>query len=790
MGTFYLDERPIPFEEGEYVIDAARRAGIEIPHFCYHPALGSLGACRLCMVQLEPAREGDRPRNMASCLLKAGEGMRVSLKAAHAVDARQSVIEEVMTNHPHDCPVCDEGGECHLQNMTVEVGPPYRRYEGAKRTFVNQYLGPLIWHTMDRCITCYRCVRFYQDHALGDDLGAFGSRNRVYFGRHENGPLESPFAGNLVEVCPTGVFTDRVYRRHYSRVWDLQTAPSVCPHCSVGCNTLPGAREGSLRRVVNRANRRVNEWFICDRGRYGHRYTEVEDRPRTARVDGRDVSLDEALDAAAQRLSEAADGSIAGLGSVREDMEGNAALRSLLAVLHGWYTAHPNPDLEAAIAEAAALSTQAPTLAEIGQADAVLVAGDLTGHAPMLDFAVRQAVRVGRPLVLLHTGPAPLARHAQRRRQVTPRELLGLIETLCATAEGRVEDDDLAALLEPLRGARNRVVLGVAETLGAPGCRALGQLAGALGARLGFALPNANAFGTALLSRPGDSERVLESAESGRADRLIVLGADPLGSGAGAGRWAALRERLNFLLVLDCVRTTTSEQADIFIPLTAFTERAGTFVNYAGLAQGFARIEEFVDQTGRGDHPANPFYAGLGPVGSPLAPHDGHLPDAFDAICEIGRRMGLGRVQRNAEILAYQFFNEPPTPGRTGITVDAAGFAHLRDSAAVDYRPPPEPGGGWQVVMTTWYGDEHLALHAPELQSLAPREGVRMHPDDVAAHGLDDAAHVLLSGPGGRSRLALIADAGCPRGTLGLSRASMAVLGADEGDELTWEASA
>jgi NADH-quinone oxidoreductase subunit G len=781
MGTFYIDEQPIPFEDGEYVIDAARKAGVDIPHFCYHPALGSLGACRLCMVELQPSREGERPRNMASCLLMAAEGMRVSLNAEKAVDARQSVIEEVMTNHPHDCPVCDEGGDCHLQNMTVEVGPPYRRYEGTKRTFVNQYLGPLLWHSMDRCITCYRCVRFYQDHALGDDLGAFGSRNRVYFGRSENGPLESPFAGNLAEVCPTGVFTDRVYRRNFTRVWDLQTAPSVCPHCSVGCNIEPGAREGSLRRVISRENKRVNEWFICDRGRYGHRYTEVDDRPRTARVDGREVSVEEALDAAVQRLSESADGSIAGLGSVREDMEGNAALRSLMASLHGWYTAHPNPDLEAAIAEAAALSAQAPTLAEIGKADAVLVAGDLTGHAPMMDLAVRQVVSAGHPLVLLHTGPAPLAQHAQRRRQVTPRELLGLIEALHAAGEGTVQDEALAQLLEPLRAARNPVVLGVAETLGAPGCRALGQLAEALGARLGFALPNANAFGTALLSRPGDSDRVLESAENGQVDKLIVLGADPLGSGAGAGRWAALRERLSFLLVLDCVHTKTSEQADIFIPLTAFTERSGTFVNYAGLAQGFAKVFP------RDDYPTNAFYAGLGPVKSPLAPRDGHLPDAFDAICEIGQRMGLGRVRRNAEILAYQFFNEPPTPGRTGITVDAAGFAHLRDSAVGDFRPAAEPGGGWQVVMTTWYGDEHLALHAPELQSLAPREGVRMHPEEVAAQQLAEDARLCLSGPGGEIRLELIADESCPRGTLGLSRASMAVLGADEGDELSWE---
>jgi NADH-quinone oxidoreductase subunit G len=495
-------------------------------------------------------------------------------------------------------------------------------------------------------------------------------------------------------------------------------------------------------------------------------------------VGDREVSLEEALDAAAQRLAESPDGAIAGLGSAREDMEGNAALRALMAALHGSYTAHPDSNLEAAIAEAASLSARAPTLEEIAAADAVLVTGDLTGHAPMMDFAVRQVLRAGRPVVLLHTGPAPLARHTQRRHQVTPRELRGLIEALNSETEAEPHE----RLLEPLRSARRPVVLGVAETLGAPGCRALGRLADTLGARLGFALPSANAFGTALLSRPGDSERVLEAVESGQAGQLIVLGADPLGSGVGAGRWAALRERLSFLLVLDCVPTATSDRADVFIPLAAFTERAGTFVNYAGLAQGFAKVFPRPTQA------QNAFLAGLGPVASPLAPEDALLPDAFTAICEIGQRIGLGRVRRNAEILAYQFFNQPPTPGRTGITVDAAGFAHLRDSAPGDFQPQPQPQGGWQLVMTTWYGDERLAHYAPELQSLAPWEGVRMHPEDISAQRLATAARLRLRSMNASLVLELIADPGCPRGTLGLSRDSIAVLAATEGDELSWEA--
>jgi len=760
VGTFYVDDRAIPFSEGDNVIEAARAAGIDIPHFCYHPALGSVGACRLCMVELQPAREGDRPRSMAACMLKAQDGMRVSLSADKAVAARQSVIELVMTNHPHDCPVCDEAGECHLQNMTVEVGPGYRRYQGSKRTFLNQDLGPLVWHNMDRCITCYRCVRFYQDYALGTDLGTLGSRNRVYFGRASDGALESPFAGNLVEVCPTGVFTDKVFRRHYGRVWDLQTAPSVCPHCSVGCNTLPGARNGTLRRVTQRSNHRVNEWFICDRGRYGHRYSESPERPLKAGIDGREGELADIMGATADRLADA-QGVIAGLGSVREDMEGNAALRSLMAAMGGWYSAHASPDLEAAISEAAAASEQSPTLNEIAAADALLVVGDLTGHAPMMDLAVRQAVRAGHPLILLHSVPVPLAAHATQTLTLSPVEVSSALSTLRKRAESpdARANASLKAVAELLTQAQRPVVLGVAETLGAAGCRSLAQLAKASGARCAFALPGANAFGTALLSRPGDSERVLRSVESGEVDTLIVLGSDPFGSDPGAARWRAVRPKLKFLVVLDCIATETVREADAFIPLAALTERAGTFVNYGGLAQGFGKA--FARE------PA--------------------LPDPYTTISDLGHMVGLSRIVRNAEVLAYKYLDRPPVPGRTGIKVESSAYTHLRASAEADYKPGAAPTGHWQAALMTWYGDDPLAAFAPELSSLAPALAAFIAPGQGTDTDPPAGTPVRLRGPLGEIDLPLAYDRACAKDTLGLNRAAIAALGVTEGEGVEWE---
>jgi NADH-quinone oxidoreductase subunit G len=760
VGTFYVDDRAVPFSEGDNVIEAAHAAGIEIPHFCYHPALGSMGACRLCMVELQPSREGERARTLAACMLKAQDGMRVSLSADKAVAARQSVIELVMTNHPHDCPVCDEAGECRLQDMTVEVGPGYRRYPGSKRTFLNQDLGPLVWHDMDRCITCYRCVRFYQDYALGSDLGALGSRNRVYFGRASDGALESPFAGNLVEVCPTGVFTDKAFRRHFGRVWDLQTAPSVCPHCSVGCNTLPGARNGTLRRVIHRSNHRVNQWFICDRGRYGHRYSESPQRPLKARIDGREGELAEIMGATADRLADA-HGVVAGLGSVREDMEGNAALRSLMAAMGGWYSAHASPRLEAAISEAASASEQAPTLNEIAAADAILVVGDLTGHAPMMDLSVRQAVRAGQPLILLHSVPAPLAAHATQSLTLGPAELSSALTTLRRRAENpnARANATLKAIDEMLTQAQRPVVLGVAETLGATGCRALAQLAKATGARCAFALPGANAFGTALLSRPGDAERVLRSVESGEVDTLIVLSSDPFGSDPGAARWRAVRPRLKLLVVLDCIATETARQADAFIPLAAVTERAGTFVNYAGLAQGFGKV--FARE------PA--------------------LPDPYTAISDLGHMVGLSRIVRNAEVLAYKYLDRPPMPRRTGIKVEPGAYTHLRASAEADFKPLAAPGGRWQAALMTWYGDDPLAAFAPELSSLAPVPAACIAPGQGTDADPPAGTRVSLRGPLGALDLPLAYASACAKDTLGLNRAAMAALGVNEGEGVEWE---
>src|SRR5512147_1080227 len=278
MITIFIDNKPYQVKPDQNLLSACLSLGFDLPYFCWHPALHSAGACRQCAVKLFRDENDTRGRIVMSCLTPVTEGMRVSIEDPEARAFRASVVEWLMVNHPHDCPICDEGGECHLQDMVVMTGHAYRRYRFTKRTHHNQDLGPFINHEMNRCI------RFYRDYAGGTDLEALGAHDDVYFGRQEDGALENEFSGNLVEVCPTGVFTDKTLKEHYVRKWDLQTAPSICVHCSLGCNTIPGERYGSLRRILNRYNHEVNGYFLCDRGRFGYEFVNSGKRIRKALV--------------------------------------------------------------------------------------------------------------------------------------------------------------------------------------------------------------------------------------------------------------------------------------------------------------------------------------------------------------------------------------------------------------------------------------------------------------------------------------------------------------------------
>ncbi|MBC8017609.1 MAG: NADH-quinone oxidoreductase subunit NuoG, partial [Verrucomicrobia bacterium] len=559
MPKLIIDKIAVEVPEGTNVLEAARSIGITIPHFCWHPALGKAGACRVCAVKMI---DGPVKGLQMSCMLPAQDGMVVSTTDEEAVAMRKSVIEWLMINHPHDCPVCDEGGECQLQDFTIAGGHGIRRYDGRKRTYVNQYLGQQIEHEMNRCIQCYRCVRFYQEYAGGTDFGVTGSAGSVYFGRQQDGQLESPFSGNLVDICPTGVFTDKT-ARFRARYWDYDMGPSVCPGCSLGCNTVPMARYRELLKTTARRNDAVNGWFICDRGRFSNAAVNAPDRPRQALVDGQAVTMDAALDGLAERLREFLElhgpGSLAIVGSPRMSLEGNimaARLKELIGA--GTLSFFIDESRSERTLKAVSLLTteNAVSQDDVRRADLVAVMEcDLLDEAPMMALAVRQAWRNGARVFLVgNECPNDAAQP-------------GLFETVSVSSLADV----------PLTEARSPVII---CGTGHQGLEAI--QAAAFGAtRLTFIMDGPNAFGCALLAREQGAISFSEALAGGRVKGIIALEADLP---------ANLPPEIRVLAAADWLPTELIKRAEITMPSCAWVEQDGTFINNEGRAQRFKRV--------------------------------------------------------------------------------------------------------------------------------------------------------------------------------------------------------
>ncbi len=394
-----IDGKIYQVKSGINLLEACLSLEKDLPYFCWHSELGSVGSCRQCAVMQYQNKDDNRGRLVMACMTPVTDGMIVSLNADKAHTFRATAIEAMMTNHPHDCPVCEEGGDCHLQDMTLMSGHISRTYPGQKRTHQNQYLGPLINHEMNRCIGCYRCVRFYREYCGGTDLNVFSSRNNIYFGRIESGILASNFSGNLAEVCPTGVFTDKPFSDHYTRKWDLQTTPTICTGCSLGCNIYASERTGIIRKITNRLNPEINGHFICDRGRFGYQHVNHEQRLtkpwlRNNKTQSVDV-LNELL--AKKTLKDWLNrGKTLALGSERSCIENNTALERLVGK-ENFYAGISNSELtllQLLNNTYANTLIKPASILDIENTDATLIIGeDVSNTAPRLSLAIRQATR-------------------------------------------------------------------------------------------------------------------------------------------------------------------------------------------------------------------------------------------------------------------------------------------------------------------------------------------------------------------------------------------------------------
>ena len=628
MARIFIDKQAYEVNDGQNLLQACLSLNLNLPYFCWHPSLGSVGACRQCAMTQYQDEDDTRGRLIVACMTPVSDGMHVSMNQPAETEFRDQVISALMTHHPHDCPVCAEGGECHLQDMTVMTGHHNRQYQGKKTTFQNQDLGPLIKHEMNRCITCYRCVRFYQDYAGGKDLAAQASKNHVYFGRQCDGTLESEFSGNLVEVCPTGVFTDKPFGDHYSRKWDMQASPSICQHCSVGCNISLSERYGSVRRVTNRLNDHLNGYFLCDRGRYGFGFVNSalrcnEIRLKGVQVSWSDTKLQEVLNDSARWI---------GVGSAHASLEDNFALQQLVGAENFCLTLDPAQEDMLGVQRDIVRKYTIPSVAEMERADAVImICEDVNRSAPRIALAVRQAltnnarqkarsVRVPDwqeaavrqllphnpvPLIVIGYGENALTELATEVITCDENQAANITRYLAAII-GKDDDSDTPETnqidITPSTARRLQKIGEIIESAqhpliisgGSSGSSLPVRAAETLMSQLSLRLPSqqamfcsiaseANSMGLALLAEKGYlPAKQLPALMANEDCDLLVL--DHSGS-RFTRQLETMRQRARYLIRLSQLNHQKSD--DINLPLAAFSECSGSMVNYQGILQSY-----------------------------------------------------------------------------------------------------------------------------------------------------------------------------------------------------------
>jgi NADH-quinone oxidoreductase subunit G len=631
--TIYIDNVAHEASMDRNILEVCLSLGLDLPYFCWHPAMGSVGACRQCAVKVFFGEKDTKGRLVMACMTPVVKDMRISIADREAREFRAGVIQGLMQSHPHDCPVCDEGGECHLQDMTVMTGHDYRGYSFPKRTFRNQYLGPFLNHEMNRCIQCYRCVRFYQEYAGGKDFGVFGIRNVVYFGRQAEGVLESEFAGNLVEVCPTGVFTDKTLKQHYTRKWDLQMAPSICVHCGLGCNTTAGERYGVLRRIVNRYNEEVNGYFLCDRGRFGYEFVNRQTRVRTpfVRRGGKrtEISKGEAVSLLAKVMAPAV--RTLGIGSPRASLEANFALRAIVG-RDRFFSGLGGAEwrvLAKALEILRRTAARSASLRDVEQSDAVLVLGeDVTNTAPRMALSLRQSVRqkpleaavklriplwndhairevlqdAKGPLFMATPAATKLDEIATETYRGAPEDLARLgfaaahaIDRRAPEVPGLNPETKLISerIANALREARRPLVVSGVSSNSEAMLHAAANISEALcamgrAAALALIVPECNSMGAALLGgRP--LEEAFPAVEKGEADAAIILENDLYRRAPEKVVDELFNGRMH-VVAIDSLANRMTERAELILPAGSFAESEGTLVNSEGRAQRYFQV--------------------------------------------------------------------------------------------------------------------------------------------------------------------------------------------------------
>ena len=719
--TVTINDRQIQAQAGTMLVDAAAEVGIEIPIFCYEPRLGAaIGACRMCLVEVEGLRG-----LQTACSTPVAPDMVVRTNSAAAVEAQDGVLELLLANHPLDCPVCDKGGECPLQDRTFKFGPGATRFSEPKRHFPKPLdLSPLVAIDRERCITCYRCVRFSQEVAEDRQL-TFQERGAgTEVATFTGDPYVGRFTGNIIDLCPVGALTSIPYR-FVSRPWDLQNTPSVCGLCPVGCNNELTLREGQIKRVTGREepNFAVEEGWLCDKGRWGYAAGWSESRlTRPIVRDGgveREVSLEEGVSAAALILSRAA--APAFLVGPAATVEEGFLSQALAAALPGAGTGRLGIPGEAL---APLRSLPGAQLDDLDRADLiVVVGGDVANHQPVVELRLRKALRHRSKLVLVGPRPQELASRATEAVRTPPGQLvigLGTVARAFQEATAVVvlwDEADLAN--EPDAAAE------LARLIAAAGARQIELAADVNGAGLrGLGIPVGE---------------VLPAAENRKVGTLVTVHADPLGS-AGSTRWAASLHKAGPLIAIATHRTATTDRADVVLPALMHHEQEGVLVSMAGRAQ---RLR-------------------------PGARGPEHAAAAWELLIALSHRIGTPLPYRTPnQVFTAVAETHPAFAGLDGAKLGSEGRVlaapgEAVPAAAAAHREPE--GEGLYLVTTTDIFGDAVSWQSDALSAVRTAAGVTLAPGQAAALGVTAGQRVKVSSPHGSCELVAAVDDRCAEG--------------------------
>jgi NADH-quinone oxidoreductase subunit G len=736
-----VDGRPHDAAPGQLVIDACEDAGTYVPRFCYHPRMTPVGMCRQCLVEVEGPRG---PMMVVSCMTPVAEGQVVRTDTPAVKKAQEGVLEFLLANHPLDCPVCDKGGECPLQDQAFSHGPGESRFVEEKRHYEKPIpISDLVLLDRERCILCDRCTRFAKEVA-GDPLIHFTHRgNTTQVQTFPDEPFASYFSGNTVQICPVGALTAKPYR-FKARPWDLDQVESTCTTCAVGCRIVVQSSRNELLRYQGVDSDPVNWGWLCDKGRFAFQAVNADDRVRTPMVRKGEGLVEStwsaALDAAATALKATMDpsgsGPVAILGGARGTNEDAFAWARLARIV--LRSGNTDAQLADGLPAEVLLGLPAATLDEAASATTILLLGpDLKEELPVAYLRLRDAAEKRRSRIIEVSPVASgLTSYAYRSVRNRPGEQAAAVRAVITEERAQFDAGPVVVVV-----GRQNLAEHVDATLAAIAAvqEMLPQATFLAAARRGNVM---GALLAGLAPQPGamDAKAILEAAAAGKVGCLVLLGADPVTDCPDKELARRAIAGARYVVAVDTFLTDSSRQADVVLPAAAFAEKAGTTTNLEG------RVTALQQK--------------VTPVGQARA--DWMI--AVELAARLGADLGIDSTEQATALLAEE------VPAFAGVTADALRAA--RDGVLVARDAPvrvttvapdvPSQGGyEFRLVVSRKLYDAGVAVqHSPDLVGLAPGARLHLHPLDAERY----PGTVKVSTSRAAVALAVDADPGVPRG--------------------------